>query len=388
MKLNGAAAAIIQSEDCAVMPTALPADRINIRPAKPEDAKQLFSLILELAEHQEMPDGPKIGPKQLAADFRAGHMRAMLAMDAQGEMAAYACYYLQPSSSISRGQLMHLEDLYIRPQFRRKGLGPRLLRELAKVAHILRLPFIEWSVLRTNYGAIKFYKRLAGLEDLTDQRETNKAISWRLSDNAFEHILRKAKPMPVEVLVDEAGMIEERKAKQLAEQWQTLVEERKPAAADERKSTAVNARVLAKLLQSGQMGAVCVRKAAADDEQTPQKVVGMALFHTKAYSTWRGRFPELDQIYVAEDSRRKGVGTAIIAELVKVAKSMGALKIEWVAPEPSKAKCQHVPFFESLNAVNNTDCEGWLLYRWNYEQSGMHEEEEKENAKAAAKDDC
>ena len=89
-------------------------------------------------------------------------------------------------------QIVHLEDLYIRPQYRRRGLGIKLLRELAKFAHSQRLPCLEWNVLRNNYGAIKFYNTLPGLEDLTDRKETNKSICWRLCDHAFGHILRKA----------------------------------------------------------------------------------------------------------------------------------------------------------------------------------------------------
>jgi hypothetical protein len=78
--------------------------KIHIRPAKPEDGKQLRALIQELADHQDMPDGPRIGAEQIAEDFRSGAMHSMVAIGPKGEMAAYAVYYLQPSSS-SRGQV-------------------------------------------------------------------------------------------------------------------------------------------------------------------------------------------------------------------------------------------------------------------------------------------
>ena len=79
-------------------------EKLHIRPGKAEDAKQLRALIQELADHQEMPDGPRIGAAQIEADFRSGAMHSMVAVNGQGEMAAYAVYYLQPSSS-QRGQV-------------------------------------------------------------------------------------------------------------------------------------------------------------------------------------------------------------------------------------------------------------------------------------------
>ena len=107
-------------------------------------------------------------------------------------------------------------------------------------------------------------------------------------------------------------------------------------------------------MQAGHLGAIVVRQRKDGSDERKQynnKVMGIAFFHRKAYSTWQGRFPELDQIQVAEDSRRKGVGTAIMAELVKLAQQMGATKVQWTAPEPSKAKSQHVPFFNSVRCT-------------------------------------
>jgi ribosomal protein S18 acetylase RimI-like enzyme len=365
--------------------------QIKIRLAKSDDAKALRSLIQELADHQEMPDGPRITAEQISQDFSSGFMHSLVAFGSKGEMAAYAVYYLPGSST--QGQIMHLEDLYIRPQFRRRGIGLRLLKELEKVAHVKHLPFIEWQVLRSNHGAIKFYKTLPGLVDETDEKEINKSIFWRLSAHAFGHVLRKAakqeqkennEKLIMEVHLDEcsgSGQVSERNAFHLADQWLSLVTKdtnrngeiiKEGLEEDEengRKAAYkfLNRRSLAKLLHNGLLGAIVVRKEQNEIE-IKNKIVGMAFFHRKSYSTWQGRFPVLDNIFVADSCRRKGVGTAIMAELVKIAHAMNATKIQWDAHEPNAINCQHVPFFKSLNADNLTDDEGWLLYRWHYNQ--------------------
>lgn len=174
--------------------------------------------------------------------------------------------------------------------------------------------------------------------------------------------------------MDEPGQISERKAQQLADQWNALI-----AGGEEAAQKPLNSRAR-KQLQSGQLGAIVVQRKEQNDEaimngrannaniiQTkPSAIVGMAFFHRKGYSTWQGKvrylhsvqlrvnsfhfkFPELDNIYVAESSRHQGIGTAIMAELTKIAEKMGATKVQWTAPEPSKQKCQHVPFFESVS---------------------------------------
>uniref|UniRef100_A0A1I8BCH9 N-acetyltransferase domain-containing protein n=1 Tax=Meloidogyne hapla TaxID=6305 RepID=A0A1I8BCH9_MELHA len=366
--------------------------QIKIRSAKPDDAKALRSLIQELADHQDMPDGPRISAEQIAQDFNSGFMHSLVAFGSKGEMAAYALYYLPGSST--QGQIMHLEDLYIRPQFRRRGIGLRLLRELEKIANAQHLPFLEWQVLRSNHGAIHFYKTLPGLIDETDGKEVNKSIFWRLSAHAFGHVLRKAAKQEqkenkdkliMEVHLDEcsgSGQISERNAFHLADQWHSLVnsprngeiirEELEEENNNERKAYKfLNRRSLAKLINSGLLGAIVVRKEQKAIEER-NKIVGMAFFHRKSYSTWQGRFPVLDNIFVVDSARRKGIGTAIMAELVKIAHTINATKIQWDAHEPTAIVSMFHSSNRLLNADNLTDDEGWLLYRWYYNQQKQY----------------
>jgi hypothetical protein len=168
-----------------------------------------------------------------------------------------------------------------------------------QLAHTLGLPYIQWMVLRTNYGAIRFYHSLKGCVDLTDERPTNKAINWLLYDTDYERLISRAKQIPMKVLLDEPGQIDQGQAQRLAEQWQKFMTEEERKTGD-KSTTIIDVQVLARLLHSGQMGVLCVhgkqlnanagdgdRKKAQGQEGEPP--IGLALFHRKSYSTWRGR---------------------------------------------------------------------------------------------------
>ncbi|CAK5037770.1 unnamed protein product [Meloidogyne enterolobii] len=252
---------------------------------------------------------------------------------------------------------MHLEDLYIRPQFRRKGIGFLLLEELAKIAYTENLPFIEWQVLRSNYGAIKFYKKLSGLIDETDEKEKIKCSLWRLSAQSFDYVLQKEakqkesdEKLIKEIYLDN-GEISESNSFYLAEQWNNLIKSQKNGEEENNKFLPS----LAKLLNSGLLGVIVVKKKEND------KIMGMTFFNRKGYSTWQGRFLILDNIFVVDSEKEKGIGTSIMAELVNIAQKMEANKIQWETNEENKIVDS---FFKSLNAENLTENEGWLIYRW------------------------
>nr|CAD2171143.1 unnamed protein product [Meloidogyne enterolobii] len=303
----------------------------------------------------------RITAEQIEKDLNSGFMHSLIAFGDKGEVAAYALYYLYGSSTKGIGQIMHLEDIYIRPQFRRKGIGFLLLEELAKIAYSENLPFIEWQVLRSNFGAIKFYKKLSGLIDETDDKEKNKCNLWRLSAQSFDYVLQKEakqkesdEKLIKEIYLDN-GEISESNSFYLAEQWNNLIKSQKNGEEEENNEFLLDNQSLAKLLNSGLLGVIVVKK------KENNKIVGMAFFNRKGYSTWQGRFLILDNIFVVDSEKEKGIGTSIMAELVNIAQKMEANKIQWETNKENKIVNS---FFKSLNAENLTENEGWLIYRW------------------------
>lgn len=159
----------------------------TIRAAGPEDAALILSFIRELAEYEREPDAVKLTEAELVRDgfARAGedargglYFEALIAEEA-GEAAGFALFF--PVYSTWRGRAMHLEDLFVRPRFRGKGIGKALLRKVAGVAVERGCIMLFWHVLDWNTPAIDFYKTL-GAEPLNDWTR------MRVRDDALEEL--------------------------------------------------------------------------------------------------------------------------------------------------------------------------------------------------------
>jgi GNAT superfamily N-acetyltransferase len=155
----------------------------HIRPARPDDAALVFTLVRELAEYerlthevdatQEMIAGALFGPSpRVFCDIAEWH----------GEPVGFALWFYNFSTFRGRHGI-YLEDLYVRPSARGHGLGKALLGNLAKRCIAENLARLEWSVLDWNEPSIAFYKQQGAvlLDDWTICRVTDGAL-WRLAD--------------------------------------------------------------------------------------------------------------------------------------------------------------------------------------------------------------
>ena len=79
--------------------------------------------------------------------------------EAGGEPAGFALYFFTYSTFLARRGL-YLEDLFVRPELRGRGIGKALVLHLARLAHERGCGRMEWSVLDWNKGAIAFYESL------------------------------------------------------------------------------------------------------------------------------------------------------------------------------------------------------------------------------------
>ena len=102
--------------------------------------------------------------------MKAPKFRAVIA-EWDGKPAGFAFYFFNYSTWAGRPGLF-LEDLFVRPEMRRKGVGRALLAELARIALARNCARIEWLVLDWNQPAIDFYCSLgaAPLEEWTTFR--------------------------------------------------------------------------------------------------------------------------------------------------------------------------------------------------------------------------
>ena len=132
---------------------------LSIRPATVNDAGLLVRLIRELAEYEKELDSVKITEADLARDGFGPEpkFRALIA-EYDGQPAGYAlvCDFY----STWTGRQMFLEDLFVRPQFRGKGIGKSLMARVASLARQENCYAMRWEVLDWNQPSIDVYRAM------------------------------------------------------------------------------------------------------------------------------------------------------------------------------------------------------------------------------------
>jgi GNAT superfamily N-acetyltransferase len=132
---------------------------LSIRPATIADAGLLRTLIRELAEFERELNSVTIKESDLARDGFGPNpkFRALIA-EWNTQPAGYAFFFSYYSTWAGLG--LHLEDVFVRSQFRGKGIGMALLSSVARIAVQENCPAMRWEVLDWNEKAIGLYKGL------------------------------------------------------------------------------------------------------------------------------------------------------------------------------------------------------------------------------------
>ena len=142
---------------------------LTIRTAVPADLPTILRFIRELALYEREPDAVVATEDDLLRDGwgPTPRFRAMIA-EADEEAVGFALYFT--TYSTWRGHHgIRLEDLYVTPSMRGKGIGKALLAHLARIAVDEGCPRLEWDVLEWNAPAIAVYERV-GAHILTEWR--------------------------------------------------------------------------------------------------------------------------------------------------------------------------------------------------------------------------
>jgi GNAT superfamily N-acetyltransferase len=131
-----------------------------IRKATAADAPLLTAMIRELAEFERELDQVDISSEDLLRDgFRSSPCFHALIAEWDSQTAAYALYFFTYSTWAGRRSLF-VEDLFVRAEFRRKGIGKALLKHMAVIAREQNCYGMRWEVLNWNTPAIDFYRSL------------------------------------------------------------------------------------------------------------------------------------------------------------------------------------------------------------------------------------
>jgi GNAT superfamily N-acetyltransferase len=150
----------------------------TIRDARIDDVADMFAMLRASAEEQGGLDQFCVDEDSLRADgFGPAPRFAALLAEIEGRPAGLALYFLTYSTWTSRNGL-YLEDLYVRPEFRRYGVARALMQRLAQVAVDHSAGRFVWLVLRDNIPAIRFYESLkaSGMPDWLLMRMKSDAL--------------------------------------------------------------------------------------------------------------------------------------------------------------------------------------------------------------------
>jgi GNAT superfamily N-acetyltransferase len=134
-----------------------------IRPATIQDAPLLNTLIHELADYEHLASEACVTEEDIARDGFGPNpkFRAVIA-EWEGQVAGYALFFEFYSSFQGRAGLF-LDDIFVRPQFRKQGVGKALLAHVAGIAWKEKYFCMRWEVLDWNTPAIEFYRNLGAV---------------------------------------------------------------------------------------------------------------------------------------------------------------------------------------------------------------------------------
>ena len=152
---------------------------ITLRAARPADVPTILRFIQGLAEYEKLA--------HLCVATEAGLTETLFGPRPYAEVilafwndapAGLALFFHNYSTFLAKPGI-YLEDLFVEPSFRGKGLGKALLKELARVAVERNCGRLEWSVLDWNEPSIQFYKSLGAvaMDEWTGYRVTGDALA-------------------------------------------------------------------------------------------------------------------------------------------------------------------------------------------------------------------
>lgn len=160
-------------------------DIITIRAAVPADVPLILQFVKELADYEKCPDQVVATAESLARflfgdGYGKGPVVDALIGEIDGVAQGFALYFSNFSTWLSSSGI-YLEDLFVRPAARGKGLGKALLVELARIAVQRGCGRLEWAVLNWNEPAIGFYKSLGA-------NPMDEWTTFRLSGDALKSL--------------------------------------------------------------------------------------------------------------------------------------------------------------------------------------------------------
>lgn len=154
---------------------------VTVRVARPGDEAGIAGLIALLAEYEKAPERCEATPEKVREQLFGDSPAAWaLVAEADGRMAGMALYFRSFSTWLCKPGI-HLEDLFVLPEYRRRGIGQALLRALAQQCIQQGAGRLEWTCLEWNELAKAQYRKI-GAEPMEEWR------TWRMEGKVIEDL--------------------------------------------------------------------------------------------------------------------------------------------------------------------------------------------------------
>lgn len=150
----------------------------KLRFAEPKDIALILGFIRELAVYENMLDDVMATEDGLRESIFERKMAEVIIGEYNDKPVGFALFFHNFSTFLGRPGI-YLEDLYVKPEMRGKGIGKIILSFLAKLAIERKCGRLEWACLDWNEPSVKFYKRLGAvpMDDWTVFRVNDEVLN-------------------------------------------------------------------------------------------------------------------------------------------------------------------------------------------------------------------
>lgn len=154
-----------------------------LRDGEITDYKAVYDLIIGIAQYEKMLPLVTATPEDIKESMFVRNEAAVILAEYKGETAGFALYFRNYSTFLGRAN-MYLEDLFVYPRFRGKGIGKALFTAVAKAAYLKGDGRMDWVCLDWNKPSIDFYESM-GAKDMKEWKV------FRLDREALKNIAEK-----------------------------------------------------------------------------------------------------------------------------------------------------------------------------------------------------
>ena len=138
---------------------------VTIKKIEENDFEELVALFLEFATFQKQPEKMKNSVEKMISE--KDFLHGFTARDEDDRIIGYATFFFAYYTWV--GKSLYMDDLYIKEQYRGKGIGTLLINTVIKHAEKEKCDRLRWQVSEWNKPAISFYKSLGAKIDETEK---------------------------------------------------------------------------------------------------------------------------------------------------------------------------------------------------------------------------